>query len=44
MVFDQAPQAAFVSLHHFPSIKWESKIIVSREKVSEFKEWFDGAL
>jgi two-component system, LytTR family, response regulator len=26
-----------------PHIKWESEIIVSREKVSEFKEWFDGA-
>jgi two-component system, LytTR family, response regulator len=25
-----------------PNIKWESEIIVSREKVSEFKEWFDG--
>lgn len=25
-----------------PHIKWESEIIVSREKVSEFKEWFDG--
>jgi two-component system, LytTR family, response regulator len=25
-----------------PSIKWEPEIIVSREKVSEFKEWFDG--
>ncbi len=25
------------------NIKWESEIIVSREKVSEFKEWFDGA-
>jgi two-component system LytT family response regulator len=24
------------------AIKWESEIIVSREKVSEFKEWFDG--
>jgi hypothetical protein len=24
-----------------PHIKWEPKIIVSREKVSEFKEWFD---
>lgn len=26
-----------------PHIKWESEIIVSREKVNEFKEWFDGA-
>jgi DNA-binding LytR/AlgR family response regulator len=26
-----------------PNIKWEGEIIVSREKVSEFKEWFDGA-
>lgn len=25
-----------------PTIKWENEIIVSREKVSEFKEWFDG--
>jgi DNA-binding LytR/AlgR family response regulator len=25
-----------------PAIKWDSEIIVSREKVSEFKEWFDG--
>ena len=25
-----------------PNIKWENEIIVSREKVSEFKEWFDG--
>jgi DNA-binding LytR/AlgR family response regulator len=24
------------------AIKWENEIIVSREKVSEFKEWFDG--
>jgi two-component system, LytTR family, response regulator len=24
------------------TIKWEPEIIVSREKVSEFKEWFDG--
>ncbi len=24
------------------NIKWEPEIIVSREKVSEFKEWFDG--
>lgn len=26
-----------------PSIKWEQDIIVSREKVNEFKSWFDGA-
>lgn len=26
-----------------PNIKWEDEIIVSREKVNEFKEWFDGA-
>lgn len=26
-----------------PQIKWEAEIIVSREKVSDFKEWFDGA-
>ena len=25
-----------------PNIKWEQEIIVSREKVGEFKEWFDG--
>jgi two-component system LytT family response regulator len=25
-----------------PNIKWEPEIIVSREKVNEFKEWFDG--
>lgn len=25
------------------NIKWEPEIIVSREKVSEFKEWFDGS-
>jgi two-component system, LytTR family, response regulator len=25
-----------------PNITWEQEIIVSREKVSEFKEWFDG--
>jgi len=25
-----------------PGIKWEGEIIVSREKVNEFKEWFDG--
>jgi DNA-binding LytR/AlgR family response regulator len=25
-----------------PHIKWEDEIIVSREKVSEFKSWFDG--
>jgi len=27
-----------IALH----VKWEHEIIVSREKVSEFKEWFDG--
>lgn len=26
-----------------PNIKWEPEIIVSREKVGDFKEWFDGA-
>lgn len=26
-----------------PTITWQPEIIVSREKVSEFKEWFDGA-
>ena len=26
-----------------PSIKWEQEIIVSREKVNEFKNWFDGS-
>lgn len=26
-----------------PNIKWDDEIIVSREKVNEFKEWFDGA-
>jgi len=26
-----------------PSIKWEHEIIVSREKVNEFKSWFDGS-
>lgn len=26
-----------------PNIKWEPEIVVSREKVNEFKEWFDGA-
>jgi DNA-binding LytR/AlgR family response regulator len=26
-----------------PSIKWEQEIIVSREKVNEFKSWFDGS-
>lgn len=26
-----------------PQIKWEDEIIVSREKVGEFKEWFDGS-
>jgi two-component system LytT family response regulator len=25
-----------------PNIKWDNEIIVSREKVNEFKEWFDG--
>jgi DNA-binding LytR/AlgR family response regulator len=25
-----------------PSVKWEQEIIVSREKVAEFKQWFDG--
>jgi two-component system, LytTR family, response regulator len=25
-----------------PNIKWEPEIVVSREKVSDFKEWFDG--
>jgi two-component system LytT family response regulator len=25
-----------------PVVKWESEMIVSREKVSEFKNWFDG--
>jgi len=25
-----------------PNIKWENEIIVSREKVSDFKAWFDG--
>jgi len=25
-----------------PSLKWDDEIIVSREKVNEFKEWFDG--
>jgi two-component system LytT family response regulator len=25
-----------------PNIKWDEEIIVSREKVGEFKEWFDG--
>jgi len=25
-----------------PSIKWEQEVIVSREKVNEFKSWFDG--
>jgi len=27
-----------ITLH----VKWENEIIVSREKVSDFKEWFDG--
>lgn len=26
-----------------PTIKWEQEIIVSREKVNEFKLWFDGS-
>jgi two-component system LytT family response regulator len=26
-----------------PNVKWDNEIIVSREKVNEFKEWFDGA-
>lgn len=26
-----------------PGIKWDQEIIVSREKVSEFKQWFDGS-
>ena len=25
-----------------PVVKWETEMIVSREKVSEFKNWFDG--
>jgi two-component system LytT family response regulator len=25
-----------------PHVKWEPQIIVSREKVGAFKEWFDG--
>ncbi|MBK5277620.1 MAG: response regulator transcription factor [Bacteroidia bacterium] len=25
-----------------PTVKWENEIIVSREKVTGFKEWFDG--
>lgn len=25
-----------------PSVKWENEIVVSREKVGEFKSWFDG--
>ncbi|HEV8515096.1 MAG TPA: LytTR family DNA-binding domain-containing protein [Cyclobacteriaceae bacterium] len=25
-----------------PSVKWDQEIIVSREKVGEFKQWFDG--
>jgi two-component system, LytTR family, response regulator len=25
-----------------PHVKWESEIIVSREKVNDFKAWFDG--
>lgn len=26
-----------------PNIKWDDEIIVSREKVNEFKSWFDGS-
>lgn len=26
-----------------PQVKWEREIIVSREKVNDFKQWFDGA-
>ncbi len=26
-----------------PAVKWEQEIIVSREKVAEFKQWFDGS-
>ncbi len=26
-----------------PNIKWDQEIIVSREKVGEFKNWFDGS-
>jgi len=26
-----------------PSVRWDQEIIVSREKVSEFKQWFDGS-
>jgi two-component system, LytTR family, response regulator len=26
-----------------PTVKWDQEIIVSREKVAEFKQWFDGA-
>ena len=29
-------------LKNSPHIKWEPQIIVSREKVGSFKEWFDG--
>ena len=25
-----------------PTIKWENEMVVSREKVGEFKSWFDG--
>src|SRR5437879_13912060 len=25
------------------AVRWEQEIIVSREKVNEFKQWFDGA-
>lgn len=26
-----------------PNVKWDNEIVVSREKVSDFKQWFDGA-
>lgn len=26
-----------------PNIKWEKEIIVSRDKVNDFKQWFDGS-
>ena len=25
-----------------PAVKWDNEIVVSREKVGQFKEWFDG--
>jgi hypothetical protein len=25
-----------------PGIKWDEEIVVSREKVGDFKQWFDG--